>query len=170
APYVVNGETWALAFVTRLNAQGGLAYSTYLGRVHLQGGINEYQIGNAITVDNQGNAYVAGQTGITPYAIADGMPYDYDHFFDAFLAQIGTSGGGNWVHWNIGGIGDPNRGGGTDAARGIARGPTGELYVSGVTDSVDFPVTGGALQPALHLDPSGFVTQDGFVLRLTAGG
>lgn len=45
------------AFVTKLNATGsGLIYSTYLGAE------SDADLGKAIVVDVQGNAYIAGQT------------------------------------------------------------------------------------------------------------
>lgn len=42
-------------FVTKLNAQGGIAYSTYIGG-------DQADRGNGVAVDSSGNAYVAGVT------------------------------------------------------------------------------------------------------------
>jgi len=53
-------------FVTKLNKKGtALDYSTYLGG-------NNSDIGNGIAVDNQGNAYIAGETGSSDFPTTSG--------------------------------------------------------------------------------------------------
>src|SRR5262249_59908300 len=50
-------------------------------------------------------------------------------------------------------------GSGADTAYALARGTDGTLSVVGGTTSADFPVTAGALQPALQGPQDAFLTQ-----------
>jgi len=129
------------AFVTKLDPTGSaLVYSTYLGG-------NGSDWGYGIAVDAAGNAYV---TGITSWITFPTTP-------DAFQPHF-SSGGGSSVNRTDGFFTklDPTGsalvystylGGGN--ALGIAVDSNGNVYVTGGTDSTNFPTTAGAYQPAL---------------------
>ena len=119
-----------------------LAYSTYLG------GIGE-DAGNAIAVDGDGNAYVAGTTASADFPTANAYSTTPD---EAFVTKLNASGtalvystylGGSW---------------GGDSARGIAVDTAGGAYVTGWTNSPDFP-TVNAFQSVLKGPKDAFVTK-----------
>jgi hypothetical protein len=114
-----------------------LDYSTYLG-----GSGNDWA--GAVAVDNSGNAYIAGTTSsldfpATPDAVFPVNGGCSANCYDAFVAKINTTGGGLVYATYLGGTGD-------DFANAIAIDAAGNAYVTGTTNSTDFPTTGGALQ------------------------
>lgn len=118
------------AFVTKLNPSGsGLVYSTYLNG---QSGLLD--VAFAMTIDDAGNAYVAGGTlspdfPTTPDALdssADGP--------EAFLTKLNAAGSHLLYSTFLGGIDGEN-------VTGIALDDEDHAYLVGTTDSPDFPVT-----------------------------
>ena len=73
------------AFVTKVNASGTLAYSTYLGGSGMD-------VANAIAVDSSGAAYVAGYTYSTDLPVANAFQSSNAGDCDAFLARISATG------------------------------------------------------------------------------
>jgi len=136
-----------------------LTYSTFLG-----GTMDDF--GNALTVDSSGNVYVAGGTTssnfpVTPgvvqtsYAGADGGYQSVQG--DVFVTKLNPSGSGLVFSTYLGGSGDDN-------AYGISVNATGNVYLTGGTNSANFPVTPGVYQPSsggltdvflTKLDPTG---------------
>jgi len=104
----------------------GLVYSTYLG-----GGSGDY--GNSIAVDDSGNAYVTGYTNSTNFPTTPGA-YDstYNGGYDAFVAKFSPTGALIYSTY-LGGGGD-------DRGNGIAVDSSGCAYVTGSTDSWNFPM------------------------------
>ena len=142
-------------FVSKLSADGSrLLYSTYLGG-------SLYQSGDAIAVDDAGNAYVCGRTDspdfpTTPGAFrrAPAKPAG----FDVFIAKLNPTGTGLVYSTRLGG-------GGTDHGYAIAVDRSGQAYVTGRTGSVDFPTTAHAVQRR-----SGSGPEHAFVTKLNARG
>jgi len=141
------------AFVTKINADGSLGYSTYLG-----GSNND--IGNAITVDSAGNAYVTGSTMSAP---PNGFPITLGSFqpvfggnIDAFVTKLNADGSLGYSSY-LGG-------GNLDEGRSITVNSAGNAYVTGNTSSIDFP-TINPLQPNNNGGSS-----DAFVTRISADG
>lgn len=134
-------------FVTKVNTTGtDIVYSTYLG-----GSDEDYVFGLAL--DGSGNVYV---TGFTP---SSNFPTTGGSFqpiigggFDAFVTKLNAAGSSLTYSSFIGGSGNEGltSNGGTELqiAGGIAVDTSGNAYLTGFTDSTDFPVT-GAWQPAL---------------------
>jgi hypothetical protein len=151
------------AFVTRLNATGSaLIYSTYLGGSHGENQANQFGLGNAgIAVDRFGNAYVTGQTfsddfPTTPNALRVPGPF----YSNGFVAKL-DSAGSRWIYsTHLGGSK-------LDVVSGIAVDATGNAYVTGWTQSDDFPVV-GALQPA-HAGGTRYYL-DAFLSKLNPAG
>ena len=126
-------------FVTKLNSTGTapLVYSTYLG-----GNNGEQALG--ITTDSFRNAYVTGATNSTNFpttlgafqtAFAGGIA-------DAFVTKLNPAGSAPLVYSTY--LGGSNN----DNNTRIALDSLNNAYVTGVTDSINFPTTSGAFQTA----------------------
>jgi hypothetical protein len=135
-----------------------LVYSTYLGSDsddHAQG----------IAVDAQGNAYVAGFTESAHFPIVpDSLlnpPFQPGYgggLSDAFVTKFNADGGVVYSTY-LGGSGSAEQDKGADAAVGIAVDAQGNVYVTGDTNSLDFP-TKNPIQ----------TTGDSFLTKLNAAG
>jgi hypothetical protein len=143
------------AFVAKLNAQGEIVYSTYLG------GSGE-DAGNAITIDAAGNAYVAGTTTSTDFPTLRAAQPTIGGAEDAFVAKLSADGSHILFATFLGGKGD-------DEARGIALDAAGNIFVTGATSSLDFP-THDALQSACVLNAKGTCAGEAFVSKISAEG
>lgn len=122
------------AFVTKINACGSrLVYSTYLGGSGEDAAIN-------IAVDLYGNAYVTGFTDSLNFPIQNALqPTFGGGEFDAFVSKINVSGSGLVYSTYLGGSGD-------DEGFGLTVDSCGNAYVTGRTNSDNFPIQ-NALQP-----------------------
>jgi hypothetical protein len=139
------------AFVAKLNASGtALAYSTYLGG----SGDDE---GNGIAVDSAGNAYLTGHTTSTDFPTINPLQAANGGGRDAFVAKVNASGAALVYSTYLGGNASIEYG------QGIAVDSAGNAYVTGSTDSTNFP-TANAIQVA----NGGF--EDAFVAKLNASG
>ena len=138
------------AFVTKLDSTGAnLVYSTYLGGS--SGTALMPERANAIAVDSQGNAYVAGVTSSAdfPAPVASPSPVLRGDS-DAFLAELNAAGNALVFSTFIGGIGE-------ETATALALAPSGALSVVGYTSSQDFPAV-AQLQTSLTGIWNAFVT------------
>ena len=140
-----------IAFVTQLDAAGSaLVYSTYLGG----SGFIVFDQGTGIAVDASGNAYVTGNTNSTDFPTASPFqPAFGGGSFpgDAFVTKFNAAGSALVYSSYLGGTG-------TDAGQDIALDTAGNAYVSGVTDSTDFP-TASPFQAANAGSDDAFVTK-----------
>jgi hypothetical protein len=138
-------------FVTKLNRTGtALVYSTYLG------GTSDDR-GEGIAVDAAGNVYVTGYTGSSNFPTTPGAYQTaLSSSVDAFVAKLNPTGTALVYSTYLGGSGG-------DEALGIAVDNAGDAYVTGDTDSTDFPTTPGAYQTALG-------GSDAFVTKLNPTG
>ena len=131
------------AFVTRLSPSGaGLVYSTFLGGAGTD-------VGNAITVDTTGTAYVTGSTTcaaapcstLTDFPTTPGViqavrpPGEPAGVADAFVTKLGALGGLIYSTY-LGGIA-------ADEGLGIVVDDLGDAIVTGGTSSANFPFSAG---------------------------
>jgi hypothetical protein len=139
------------AFVAKVNAAGSaLVYSTYLG-----GSGNDNGLG--IAVDASGNAYVTGFTSSTNFPTANPLQAAYGGgIYDAFVAKVNAAGSALVYSTYLGGSGNDN-------GYGIAVDGSGNAYVTGDTNSTNFP-TANPLQAA---NGGG---DDAFVAKVNAAG
>ena len=140
------------AFVTKLKPDGlGIAYSTYLGGTGTE-------TGRAIAVDFfLGNAYIAGDTvSSTSFPLSNAYQSSFGGGKDAFVTKLNAEGSQLIFSTFLGG--DLS-----DSARGIAFDVQGNLYLTGVTDSTNFPLQ-NPIQAAIGVSP------DAFVSKLNAAG
>ena len=136
-------------FVARLGLNGELVYSTFLGG-------NSTDEGYSLALDSAGNAYVAGRTYSTDFPVSDNpRQASSGGGFDAFVAKLDPT--GKLIYSTYLG------GSGPDAARSLAVDSAGNVYLTGDTGSIDFPVENA-------LQPSNGGGQDAFVAKLNAGG
>jgi hypothetical protein len=120
------GNGWGDVFITKFSPTGNaLVYSTYLGG-------SDDDFGFGIAVDNSGNAYVVGDTDSVDFPVKN--PYDDSlNYNDAFVTKLSPSGNMLLYSTYLGGNG-------YEEGFGIAVDNSGNAYVVGDTDSVDFPV------------------------------
>lgn len=147
------------AFVTKLNATGtALAYSTYLGG---SDDVTE-DMGRRIAVDGSGNAYVVGETNSSDFpGTADSaiQPLFGGGFSDAFITKLNAAGTAIVYSTYLGGSND-------DRGFGIAVDGAENVYVTGGTDSSNFPGTASSpIQPTFG---GGF--SNAFVTKVNAAG
>jgi hypothetical protein len=141
------------AFVSKLNASGsGLVYSTYLG-----GGSDDF--GNAIAVDVNGNAVVAGQTASTGFLTFNAYQPTIAGSTDGFVAKVNPAGDALLFSTYLGGTN-------SDTVNGIAVDAVGNAYVAGTTSSSNFPIA-NAFQSAFG---GGSFGADAFATKFNANG
>ena len=131
---VANGGGNSDAFVAKINAAGtALVYSTYLGG-------NAGDVGFGIGVDGSGNAYVAGGTQSTNFPTANPSQAANAGLADAFVVRINAAGSARDYSTYLGGSG-------VDRAFALAVDSGGTVYMTGRTQSTNFP-TQAPLQAA----------------------
>jgi hypothetical protein len=141
------------AFVAKLLPSGQISYATYLG------GASDDNA-TAIALDSSGNAYIGGITSsanfpATPGAYATALAGGQD----AFVAKLNSLGSALIYATYLGGSSN-------DSVSGLAVDAAGNAYISGTTQSSDFPTTMGAFETSR---PAQFGTS-GFVSKLNAAG
>lgn len=127
------------AFVAKLNTNLTLLLSsTYLG-----GDNKDY--GVSVCLDMENNIMVSGDTCSPDFPIASGA-YDTTFnggFGDVFVAKFNSDLSKLLASTYLGGTSD-------DLAHGSAIDPQGNIYVTGQTESLDFPTTPGAYSTSFH--------------------
>lgn len=170
------------AFVAKINSTGEqLIYSTYLG-----GSLSD--AGSSIAVDAQGNAYITGNTMSTDLpGASQGFQAQFagsgtlaDAFCattvlcsslavvqagDAFVAKLNPAGSALVYSTYIGGALD-------DRGYAIAVDSRGSAWITGTTQSANFPVSTDAAQRTYNGQPPtpGFHFGDAFVTQLDPAG
>jgi hypothetical protein len=144
-------------FVTKINPTGtALVYSTYLG------GADGSENINGLALDKFANAYVTGGTYATTFPITKGA-YQTQNNGSANLAQVpfltklNPSGTALAYSTYFGGSDG-------DFANAVTLDSSGNVYLTGQTQSTDFPVTSGAFQSTNNTNSPDFTA---FVAKLT---
>lgn len=146
------------AFVAKLDPNGALVYSTYLG------GSGD-DAGFGIAIDSSGSAYVTGITSSTSFPVTAGAFRIFlSGSSDAFVAKLNPAGSSLSYSTFLGGAD-------ADQAAAIAVDSSGSAYVTGSTSSSPFP-TVNALQPscAPSMTPFTQPCADAFVAKLNPPG
>jgi len=136
------------AGVIELNPAGSaLVYATYLG-----GSANDS--GDGIAVDSLGNAYVTGVTSSSNFPTVNAIQPTLGGGSDAFVTKVNPLGSGLVYSTYLGGSSN-------DEGLGIALDslPIPNAYVTGRTDSTNFPTTSGAFQTTFGGTFDAFVTK-----------
>ena len=132
------------AFVTKINADGTLGYSTYLGG-------SSYEDGNGIAVDSSGNVYITGATYSTDFPTWNPIQPNNASTYDVFVTKINADGTPGYSTY-LGGSGN-------DAGTGIAVDSDRNAYITGYTYANNFPYTLNAYQTINAGNADAFVTK-----------
>ncbi len=125
-----------------------LSYATYLGG----GADSSDSAGNAIAVDNAGDAYVTGYTTSTSFPTTTGA-YSATNSgaTDAFVTKLNPT--GTILYSTYLGGND------TSAGAGVAVDSAGDAYIAGTTSASDFPTTTGAYSGTAAGSSDAFMTE-----------
>lgn len=141
------------AFISKLSADGQvLLYSTFLGRLWAESG-------TAIALDADNNIYVGGYTESANFPLVN----PYQNIYgggaeDAFVCKLSSNGQTLLYSTFLGGSGD-------DRVLGLAVDGDRRIYVTGYTDSDDFPI----YRP-YQATRAGKYSEDIFVTKFEIGG
>ena len=114
------------AFVTKINPEGSsLAFSTYIG-----GSFSDY--GNSIAIDKKSASYITGRTKSTDFPVKRAIYSQRIGGKDAFVTKINPKGRKLIYSTYLGGSSQ-------DYGTGIAVNKKREAYITGCTQSDDFP-------------------------------
>ena len=123
-------DAFVMKITPWLTASSDLLYATYVGGSGFDRGLD-------IAVDGNGTPHIVGDTtsadlpatGVAPGPLQQGGR-------DAFIAAFNQSGSGVYISY-LGGAD-------SDDGQGLALDLNGQLYLTGQTDSADFPIQSGA--------------------------
>jgi len=135
------------AFITELDPSGAsLIYSTYLGGP----GVNQ---GNAIALSAAGDVYVIGYTESATFPTTPGAyQTKLSKGDDVFVTELNLKSSALVYSTYLGGT---NK----DLGYAIALDASDHAYITGFTQSTDFPTTPGAFQTVLEANTAAFVTE-----------
>jgi uncharacterized protein (TIGR03437 family) len=132
------------AFVTKLKSDGSaLLYFTFLGG-------SSSDAGTAVGVDASLNAYIAGTTSSTGLATTGAAQTTPGGATDGFIAKLNPAGNAFSYITYLGGARQ-------DYPKSLAIDPTGNVYLTGSTESPDFPLV-SAVDPVLGASTSSLYT------------
>jgi hypothetical protein len=146
------------AFVLKLNPAGtAIEYATFLGGSGAE--CNNFYGSCRLAVDNTGKAYVTGYTYSADFPTTVGA-YDRtaNGYMDSFVVKLNASGSALEYSTYLGGSVE-------DLAKSITVDSSGAAYVTGYTNSADFPTTPGAFDRTY-----GLVDGDAFAVKLDSTG
>lgn len=122
-----------------------LTYSTYLGG-------SDVTTGLGIAIDASGSAYVTGLTFSTDYPLQGPIQGTLAGGSDVVVSKFAPDGGTLVYSTYLGG-------GDLDSGNAIAVDAFNNAYVTGYTDSIDFPTTPGAFQETAPPSTNAFVSK-----------
>jgi hypothetical protein len=139
------------AFVAKLNPAGSaLAYATFLGGT-------DYDSVSEIAVDASRATYITGATRSSGFPTTpDAFDTSYNGNEDIFVGRLDPAGSALVYATFLGGSS-------RDLGQGIAVNGNGAAYVTGETESADFPITPYAFDPSFG---GGFMIPTSFVAQL----
>ena len=137
-------------YVASVSPAGTLVWSSFLG-----GSGNEQIYG--VFVDAVGTVYLSGQTSSPDFPVPGGFQTTFAGYWDGFVTKVNP--GGASLAWS-----SYFGGNNYEAGRGIAADAAGNVYVTGPTLSLDFPVSNGFQMTY------GGGSADAFVMKVNASG
>jgi len=152
-------------FISRLNNDLSLLLaSTFIGGKGFGGGFiggNGDELGHGIALDRDGNVYIAGYTESPDYPVTPGsFDESYNGGRDIYITKLDANLTTVLASTFLGGTGDE----GYQWPRiDIAINEKGDVYVAGITHSVDFPVSDSAYDKSFN---GGLLSGDAFIVKL----
>jgi hypothetical protein len=147
-------------FITKFDAEGKIVYSTTLGG-------SENDQGTGIAVDPSGNIHVTGETSSKDFPTRNAFQSSLRGDSDAFVSVLNPQGSAFVFSTYLGG-------GDVDRAAAIAVDSGGNSYLTGQTQSSDFPVSNAARRVFGGGTCQSFTTsrpcKDAFVVKIDAQG
>jgi gliding motility-associated-like protein len=148
-------------FISKFNTSGALVWSTFYG------GADDEEV-RSIDIDAAGNLFLTGMTGSTDFPVMNSgtffqgtygggsttFPYG-----DAFILKFNNAGVRQWATY-YGGAGD-------DVGYGIKAGSSGNIYITGMTGSNNFPTLNSA---GAYFQAASGGTLDAFVAKFSNNG
>jgi fibronectin type 3 domain-containing protein len=131
----IAGDGFLVKLDPTKSGAASLVYSTYLGGA-------APGIGHSIALDADRNVYITGGTGDRYFTPTPGAFQTDQPLTDAFLLKLDlTRTGADALLYStyLGGSGD-------DSGSGVALDSTGHVYITGTTESANFPTTPGGFQ------------------------
>ncbi|MGZ4840381.1 MAG: DUF7948 domain-containing protein [Candidatus Angelobacter sp.] len=149
-----NGAGFLLKLDSSKSGSASIMYSTYLGG-------NSLDEIDALTVDNSGNAYVAGRTssGNFPHGASFGTATAADNGFTGFISKLNPSGSALIFSALLHGVTGFGKNGANPSIQSVALDASRNVYVAGATGSNGFPTTLNAFRRTLAGPLDGFVTK-----------
>jgi hypothetical protein len=143
-------------FITKINASGSaLVYSTYLGG-------SGSDSGSGIALDSAGNAYITGNTGSTNFPTANPIQSanaNTNGTSDVFVTKLNAAGSALVYSTYLGGTSDDN-------GEAIAVDSGGNAYLTGFTNSANFPTANPFSGPNATI----LTKSDAFLTKINAAG
>jgi hypothetical protein len=170
-------DAFLAEFNPALSGAASLVYGTFLG------GATGYTQATGITLDNSSNVYITGSTAATDFPTTPGAYQTVNRGGrDTFIAKFNTSlsgaaslvystylGGSGNCDGGDGGYGSPFvNGSNYYSTPAIAVDSSGAAYVTGETNSSDFPTTQGAFDRTYH--PTNPFGGDVYITKLKPDG
>ncbi len=116
-------------FVTKLDATGNIAFTTTFGG-------KGSDLGNAIALDAAGNIWIGGTTSSENFPLRDALQTSQGTADTGFLVELASDGTVIYSSYFGGLLG-------RSTVNGVTTDASGNVYVTGTTDSSDFPTTSG---------------------------
>jgi hypothetical protein len=132
------------AFITKLNSGGARLYSSYLGG-------RGVDVATGVRVDASRRAYVVGYTSSNNFPAVLATQAALAGYYDAFAVRVDVAGSSLNFATYLGGTY-------TDTPFGAALSSAGDLYLTGITTSPNFPLA-APFQPTLKGSMDGFLTK-----------
>ncbi|MCD6383508.1 MAG: SBBP repeat-containing protein, partial [Thermoplasmata archaeon] len=155
--YSANFSTTSNAYDTTLNGSGdgfvfklnsgatSLLFSTFIGGSNFDNAVS-------LILDSSGNVYLVGETNSTDYPTTTGA-YDttYNGNMDCFVTKLNSGATSLLFSTYVGGSN-------YDGADSIARDSSGNIYLTGMTESSDYPTTSDAYDTTYNGKMDAFAT------------
>jgi filamentous hemagglutinin family protein len=147
------------AFLTRLSATGSsVEFNTYVGGAI---GSPAVTFGNTVAVDGSGNFYAAGSTTATDFTTTSGvLDQTFGGAEDAWIVKYDNTDTRQWQTL----LGGTTGGSGNEEIHGLDVDSSGVVYVTGRTETTDFPTAGSPNQA------SAGGGDDAFLSKISADG
>jgi uncharacterized protein (TIGR03437 family) len=153
--YIAGRSNSDHAFAVKLNADA----SAVLYNVSLAG--SQAEAASALHVDTAGNAVIAGQTSSPDFPVsANALQSRLKGAQNLFIARLDPNGRTLYSTF-LGGSGN-------DSAATLQPDSAGNIYIAGMTSSLDFPTTPGSFEPAPIIPLWNKSAPAGFAVKLSS--